>query len=75
MQAGIRKNRHSDGGVLPHELMQRLNFKQGRSKHVVELPDGGFQAIPYDPEFEKTMAIAHQIMDVYKDFLAALARA
>jgi hypothetical protein len=30
--------------------------------------------MPYDPDFEKTMEIADQIMDKYKDTLAALER-
>jgi len=41
---------------------------------VVELPGGGFQAIPYDPDFEETMKIADEVMDEYKDTLAALAK-
>ena len=35
---------------------------------------GGFQAMPYDPDFEKTMEIADEVMDEYKDTLAALAK-
>jgi hypothetical protein len=30
--------------------------------------------MPYDPDFEKTMEIADQIMDKYRDTLAVLAK-
>jgi hypothetical protein len=30
--------------------------------------------LPYDPDFEKTMKIADEIMDEYRDTLAALAK-
>jgi putative addiction module antidote len=74
MRIEIRKIGNSDGVILPRELMQRLDLKRGQFLHLVELPGGGFQALPYDPEFEKTMEIADQIMDEYKDTLAALAK-
>ena len=51
--------------MLPRELMQRLDLKGGRKLHITELA-GGFQAMPYDPDFEKTMEIADQIMDKYR---------
>jgi antitoxin MazE len=30
--------------------------------------------MPYDPDFEKTMEMADQVMDKYKDTLAVLAK-
>ena len=54
--------------------MQRLDLKRGQELHITELSGGGFQAMPYDPDFEKTMEIADQIMDKYRDTLAALAK-
>ena len=33
-----------------------------------------FKLLPYDPDFEKTMEIADEIMDEYRDTLAALAK-
>ena len=58
----------------PEPLMQRLDLKRGQQLHVTELAGGGFQALPYDPDFEKTMDIAEEIMDEYRDTLAALAK-
>ena len=74
MRIEIKKIGNSDGLILPRELLQRLDLKRGQLLHVVELVGGGFQAIPYDPDFEKTMEIADEVMDEYKDTLAALAK-
>ena len=74
MRIEIKKIGNSDGLILPRELMQRLDLKRGQLLHVVELAGGGFQAMPYDPDFEETMKIADEIMDEYKDTLAALAK-
>ena len=54
--------------------MQRLDLKRGQELHITELAGGGVQAMPYDPDFERTMEIADQIMDKYRDTLAALAK-
>jgi putative addiction module antidote len=74
MKIEIKKIGNSDGLLLPRELMQRLDLKRGQQLYVVELPGGGFQALPYDPDFERTMEIADEIMDEYRDTLAALAK-
>ena len=74
MKIEIKKIGNSDGLLLPRELMQRLDLKRGQELHITELAGGGFQAMPYDPDFEKTMELADQIMDKYKDTLAALAK-
>jgi putative addiction module antidote len=74
MKIEIKKIGNSDGLLLPKELMQRLDLKRGQELHITELPGGGFQAMPYDPDFERTMEIADEVMDKYKDTLAALAK-
>lgn len=74
MKIEIKKIGNSDGLILPRELMQRLDLKRGQQLHITELAGGGFQALPYDPDFEKTMQIADEIMDEYRDTLAALAK-
>jgi putative addiction module antidote len=74
MKVEIKKIGNSDGLILPRELMQRLDLKRGQQLHVTALAGGGFQALPYDPDFEKTMDIAEEIMDEYRDTLAALAK-
>ncbi len=58
MKIEIKKIGNSDGLLLPRELMQRLDLKRGQELHITELAGGGFQAMPYDPDFEKTMGKA-----------------
>jgi putative addiction module antidote len=74
MKLEIKKIGNSDGLILPRELMQRLDLKRGQQLHIVELAGGGFQVLPYDPDFEQTVAVAREVMDEYKDTLAALAK-
>jgi putative addiction module antidote len=74
MKIEIKKIGNSDGLILPRELMQRLDLKRGQELHLTELAGGGFQALPYDPDFEKTLEIAEEIMDEYRDTLATLAK-
>jgi hypothetical protein len=54
--------------------MHRLDLKRGQQLHVAELAGGGFQVLPYDPDFERTMKIADEVMDEYRDTLAVLAK-
>ena len=74
MKIEVKKIGNSDGLILPRELMQRLELKRGQILHVTELAGGGFQVLPYNPDFEKTMEIANEVMDQYRDTLAALAK-
>jgi putative addiction module antidote len=74
MKVQIKKVGNSDGLILPKELMQRLDLKRGQQLHVIELAGGGFQLLPYDPDFERTMDVADEIMDEYRDMLATLAK-
>jgi putative addiction module antidote len=74
MKIKIKKIGNSDGLILPRELMQRLDLKRGQQLHVTELAGGGFQVLPYDPDFDRTMQIVDEIIDEYRDTLAALAK-
>jgi putative addiction module antidote len=70
----IKRIGNSDGLILPREVMQRLDLRRGQQMHLVELAGGGFQVLPYDPAFEETLEAADEIMDEYRDTLAALAK-
>lgn len=74
MKIEVKKIGNSDGFILPRDLMQRLEIKRGQEFHVIELPGGGVQLLPYDPDFEETMTIADEIIDEYRDTLATLAK-
>jgi putative addiction module antidote len=70
----VRRIGNSVGLILPKETAARLNLKEGDRLFVVEQPGGGFVLTPHDPDFEKAMEIADEIMDKYRDTLAALAK-
>jgi putative addiction module antidote len=70
----VRKIGNSVGFILPKETAARLDLKEGDRLFVVEQPGGGFVLTPHDPDFEKAMEIADEIMDKYRDTLAALAK-
>ena len=74
MKLEIKKIGNSDGLILPRDLMQRLDLKRGQQLSIVELAGGGFQALPYDLDFEKTLDMADEVMDEYRDTLTALAK-
>ena len=74
MRLEIKKVGNSDGIILPREFMQAFDLKRGEFLHVEALPGGGFRATPYDPDFETTMEIAEEVIDEYRDTLAALAK-
>ena len=59
---------NSVGVVLPKELLARLKLAKGDTVYVTESPDG-YRISPYDPEFERSMEVARQVM---KDRRAAL---
>jgi putative addiction module antidote len=74
MKIEIKRIGNSEGVILPQELMRKLHLKHGQQLYITELAGGGFQALPYDPEFEKAMKIVEEIVDEYRDTLAALAK-
>jgi putative addiction module antidote len=74
MRIEIKKIGNSDGLILPRDFMQQLDLKRGEFLHLEPMPGGGFRATPYDPDFEKSMEIAEEVIDEYRDTLAALAR-
>ena len=64
---------NSVGVVLPKEVLDRLNIEKGDKVYLTESPDG-FRLTPYDPEFEKQMTMARQIMKKRRDVLHELAK-
>ncbi len=74
MKLEVKKIGNSTGVILPKDLLNRLNLRQGQWLHVSELPDGGVRLTPYDPEFDRAMSIVDDVMDEYRDTLRALAK-
>jgi putative addiction module antidote len=60
--------------ILPKEAMARLKIQKGDTLFLTESPDGGYRLTSYDPEFERQMRLADDIMHNDKDILRALAK-
>jgi putative addiction module antidote len=63
---------NSAGVVLPRELLARLRLDKGDELYVTELPDG-IKLQPYDPEFERQMEVAEDVMRRRRTLLHKLA--
>ena len=63
----------SAGLILNKEIMTRLRVKKGDSLYLTEAP-GGFRVTPYDPEFEREITAAEEIMHEDRDVLRALSK-
>lgn len=70
----VRKFGNSLGVVLPKEVIAHLNTQEGAPLYLTEAPEGGYRLAPYDPDFERKMAKAEDIMHRYRDTLHVLAR-
>lgn len=64
----------SAGFILPKEAMARLKVEKGDALFLTEAPDGGYRLTPYDPDFERQMRLAEDIMHDDRDILRALAK-
>ncbi len=64
----------STGIILPKEAQAHLKVRKGDTLYVTEAPGGGYRLTPYDPEFERQMALAEGIMHDDRDVLRALAK-
>jgi putative addiction module antidote len=63
----------SAGLILTKEAMARLKVQKGDTIYLTEAPDGGYRLTPYNPDFQRQMACAEQIMHDDRDILRALA--
>jgi putative addiction module antidote len=70
----VRRFGNSLGVVLPKEVIQRLHTGDGKPLFLVEAPDGSYQLTPYDPQFEKKMAKAEDIIQRYRNTLHVLSK-
>lgn len=63
----------SAGIILNKEVMARLKVKKGDALYLTEAPDG-YRLTPYNPEFERQMELAENIMHDDREILRALSR-
>jgi putative addiction module antidote len=64
----------SSGIILSREAMAYLGVKKGDTLFLTETPDGGYRITPYNPEFERQMKLAEEIMHDDREILRALAK-
>ena len=64
----------SAGVILTKEAMARLKVQKGDTLYMTETPDGGFRLTPYNPEFERQMSLAEEIMHDDREVLRQLAK-
>ena len=64
----------SAGFILTKEAMAHLNVKKGDTLYLTEAPGGGFRLTPYNPDFERQMSLAEDIMHDDREILRALAK-
>jgi len=64
---------NSLGVILPKETAERLRVAKGDTLNCVAT-QGGVELTPYDPGFEKKMAVARRVMRRYRNTLRELAK-
>ncbi|MBI2398702.1 MAG: AbrB/MazE/SpoVT family DNA-binding domain-containing protein [Xanthomonadales bacterium] len=69
----IRAIGNSSGVLLPKELLELLNVKQGDKLFVTRTPDGVVLK-PYDETFAEQMTLAREIMREDRNILRELAK-
>jgi putative addiction module antidote len=62
------------GVILPNELVERLNLKEGDKLYPIQQPDGSLRLAPYNPKHARAMEISRKMMREYRDTFAALAK-
>lgn len=74
MSLKITRIGSSSGVILNKEAMAKLRVEKGDTIYLTEAPDGGLRITPYNPVFERQMALAEDIMRDDRDILRALAK-
>jgi len=64
----------SEGFIVPKEAKAKLNVQKGDTLFLTDAPDGGMRITPYNPDFERQMTLAEDIMREDREILRALAK-
>ena len=64
---------NSVGVILPKEVLAKLRVQEGDMLYLTEAPDG-YRVTPHDPEFERQMKVAEQVMRKNRGVLRQLAK-
>jgi putative addiction module antidote len=65
---------NSTGFIIPEAVLERLHIHRGDEVFLTDAPDGGLRITPYDPEFERQLSVAQEIMHRRRNALRALAK-
>lgn len=68
----IRKVGNSSAVILPKEVMQRLNLKQGDEVSIID-SEKGILLSPYNDEVSRQMELASKVMRENRNMLKKLA--
>jgi putative addiction module antidote len=69
----LTKIGNSTGVVLPKEVLAKLNVEQGDTVYLTEAADG-MRITPYDPDFERQIALARRVAKKRRNALRELAK-
>jgi putative addiction module antidote len=64
---------NSVGVILPKEALARMKLEKGDTIFLTESPDG-YRIVEFDPDFEKQMSLAEEIMKRRRNVLRELAK-
>ena len=64
----------SAGVILTKEVMAHLKIRKGDTLYLTEATDDSYRLTPYNPEFERQMSLAEDIMHEDREILRALAK-
>ena len=70
----VRKIGNSLGVILTKEAAEILQVEEGASLYMTETKDGALVKPAVDPDFERQMAIAKDLMKRYRNALRELAK-
>ena len=74
VEVKVRKFGNSLGVILPKEVVARLQSAEGGKLFLIEDAGGDYRLTAYDPDFEKKMTAAEDIMSRYRNTLRELAK-
>jgi putative addiction module antidote len=73
MILSLRKIGNSVGATFPQEVLSALKVGDGDKLFLTPAP-GGFRVTPYDPQFERQMTVAREVMKKRRNILRELAK-
>ena len=73
MKLTVKKQGNSLTAILPEEIAARLNIDDGDTLYLTKTAHG-YEITSFDPEFERTVDVARQGIQKYRNALIDLAQ-